>query len=429
MDENGAEAPIGLGEETLQNATYASWGIAVAFFCALCVFVWVYATYGQSLLDYLETVEPEVVFDRGKACERALQYDEAVAAYRGALALGFARWSPDYDCRKRLRKLLVERGRLKDTTINREATLLENGSFEQGLAGWLERPVTAEGLELDSAEGVHGGVGLRVDLSQGAADALRNGFAVVPGKQYRLSGWLRTVEAQPGVIPGVEASLADGQHFFVSGKAFVGTRDWAQWSFDFTAPETVQAAAVVLRPAAAPGVCQGTAWLDDCLLEPGSDNLLRNPSFELGDDGRRHWLGTLVEGVKATADGTEPLEGRRALRLDLSGAVDTALWQSAPVVPGAECRLTGWIRAKNLGEGKARFEVRDAERGWRAFSKQAQWVTGTNEWAPQTLTFTVPDGMKRVLVSLRLNAAQAGPDVRASAWFDAVTLVQTPPDK
>jgi len=85
------------------------------------------------------------------------------------------------------------------------------------------------------------------------------------------------------------------------------------------------------------GGSSGTAWLDHCFVSRVADNSLKNGSFEVGEDGRRFWLGKANRDVAIGPDPAVCVEGGQSLRMDLPDKVSQSLWQNVTVRPGQRC--------------------------------------------------------------------------------------------
>jgi len=414
-DTPGTPPDPSLDAEEIQRTKRLVWSLtAVAAFGLVC-FVALCIRYGECVLDHLANQEPETVYRRGKQLQNGGEYDEAIAHYRRALALGLD-WPPSRNaCRQSLSSLLKDRGRIRGHLTDWNNNLLKNGEFRHGTDDWSD----ASWLTTDDADFITGGQSLRIDLASASEPVVQQAVALVPGVRYRFSYWLRTQDAGPdGVRVVVEGQAESEQARPMAEQTVSGTQDWRQFSAEFAAPDDVQQVAVALH---SPADASGTAWLDQCVLAPADASLLRNGSFERGDAGRIDWLGD-PEGVRLAADEATVREGRQSLRVKLPPTVNLGLWQPVDVIPGARYRLMGWIRTENAGGQGARLEVQDADGGWRAFFAASDSVQGTHDWTPLAIEFDVSPDTCSLSVLLRRPAGEPTAEGEGAVWFDAYAL-------
>jgi hypothetical protein len=140
-------------------------------------------------------------------------------------------------------------------------------------------------------------------------------------------------------------------------------------------------------------------------------NLLRNSGFTEGVNGLGGWQVDSSLPV-SRADSGFLGEVPYCLRIELPGNFNLGIMQTVlNLVPGRRYTLRGYIKAENV-TGKASIEVQHGTKGYTAFLKRTNEVSGTADWTPVTLDFTVPDGMTGANIYLRRPAAATDtPDI------------------
>jgi hypothetical protein len=239
---------------------------------------------------------------------------------------------------------------------------------------------------------------------------------------------MRTEEAAPpGVRLAVRGLEGDSPGFKPQAERFLGTRDWRQITFRFTPPTNVSRVALTLEGGEA---ASGLVWLDQCALVRDEANLLKNGSFETGENGRRFWLGTPQPGVAFAADSDDPLEGNQSFKITYGPGVGQSVWQSAPVEEGATYRLEVWLRIGALGGKGVNVTVKDAPTNGEFLSKASRFLRDTEGWTPVRVVFAAPEGIYSVVVSMNRPRAEEG--AGGTVWLDACSLTRKqppPPEK
>jgi len=153
-----------------------------------------------------------------------------------------------------------------------------------------------------------------------------------------------------------------------------------------------------------------------------TDNLVKNPSFELSlAEGVIPWW-PVREGVSAGIDHTTAYDGKQSLRMDVTGKMNVGIIQSvSDVQTGPRYLLRGFIKTQNL-MGEARLEVQDGQQGYQAFVKFTPSVTGTKDWTAVAAEFAVPKRTTSLNILLRHPAAEKDGGNEGKAWFDRVEL-------
>jgi len=168
-------------------------------------------------------------------------------------------------------------------------SLIWDGGFESGFAGggfsWRFTPVTPNvQISFDRSEKHGGEQSLRL-LFNGRENVnfedACHPFVAEPGKQYLLSGWIKTesLTSSEGVRFEVWTSNGKGVATVQSGEIH-GTQAWTQITLPWTSPDEEVLSKVCLRRRMSdmPGSdIQGAAWLDDVTLA-----LADNPPATVG---------------------------------------------------------------------------------------------------------------------------------------------------
>lgn len=165
--------------------------------------------------------------------------------------------------------------------------LLDNGDFEEGLEGWQERlgaiqpgAETYSTFATDFGVFHSGGVSLRLQGDIGTTrwrTAESFPVDVIPGRQYSLSGWLKTADVEQEGEQWFNANLylqfLDRRGAMVpigvqpvrGTRKLRGTKDWTEVIVQVKAPDN----AASVRVGAAL-TCSGTMWVDDITLRQAS---------------------------------------------------------------------------------------------------------------------------------------------------------------
>ncbi|HOE65986.1 MAG TPA: hypothetical protein PLO62_05630 [Candidatus Hydrogenedentes bacterium] len=397
-------------------------GVTIATVAALTALGGVAYWRGGDAVAHMAAIEPAAVLQQGLDYEDQGRTDNAIDCYRRSFALGL-NWPPSReDAMRRLSRLLRERGGIRGYREGGAHSIARNGGFESdanALEGWT---CDAHAVVVDPLEKIEGRHALRWTLDASQSDALSQEFRVLPGVRYRVSFWTRCLDAPPAGM-GFVVEPRQGGLPLALGKPMAGTEEWKQQAVEFVAPEGTRDVRMAFRAAFREGEPRtGTLWVDDVVVDCAADSLLRNGSFDR-DPAWMYWADP-QQGVTATPDESDCVEGHRSLKVTLPASMDFYAPQTVSVTPGKAYRLTGWVKTEQVGGAGARLEVADAVHGWQSFLRFSEGVTGTREWTPLVLDFDVPMHVTRVNVSLR---RPAGPEPDSSStscviWFDAYTL-------
>ncbi len=170
----------------------------------------------------------------------------------------------------------AERWQIYGRIINeiKEPNLVMNSDFELGLEYWSNTGDSA--TYLGDSQYPHGGLycakGIEVhewNLGRLYQDVT---YKLEPGKQYRISGWIRTEDVEGSVVIGLdyvgEAGWTPGGGYVKEIGHVTGTTDWTYYESDvFTLPQ-MPSDAVALWFLFDFNSGKGTAWWDDVKLLP-----------------------------------------------------------------------------------------------------------------------------------------------------------------
>lgn len=161
-----------------------------------------------------------------------------------------------------------------------KAETVQNGGFEEKIEkpeniyfDWRISPVEKVNVKLDPFQKHDGKRSLKVSFNGYSAPQLNNIFQIVtvePGKNYRLSFWLKTDELKSAGPPVVEILESKESRLITASKPFpTGTNDWQEISVDFTAPEGAEAVFIRTARAYCGDSCPiiGSFWYDDFKIE------------------------------------------------------------------------------------------------------------------------------------------------------------------
>ena len=169
--------------------------------------------------------------------------------------------------------------RASQSPTTQPAPLIPNGSFEDVTGdrptGW-RRAVwqrTAD-LQVDDTVAHSGARSVRISSKEGGDASWTVVVVVKPFARYRLSGWIRTEDLEPGTSRGALFNL-HGLEGMQTG-VVTGTQDWTdvRIEFDTGANDSIQINCLF----GGWGRARGTAWYDDVRLELLSEQAL-SPSI------------------------------------------------------------------------------------------------------------------------------------------------------
>lgn len=164
-------------------------------------------------------------------------------------------------------------------------------------------------------------------------------------------------------------------------------------------------------------VCVYSAWAQ-------RSEVLRNRGFE---NGAEHWhlqndWYASPKGSKASRcviDKDVFREGSASLRIDGENNRGLAIQTPIKIKPGAQYRISGWVKAENLAPAFAQVGVefwKTGEGYWRG-GKSFGKTTGTTDWRPFTGSFYVPTGADYIKVYPCTSSPNKG-----KAWFDELSI-------
>jgi hypothetical protein len=308
--------------------------------------------------------------------------------------------------------------------------LLKNGSFDQAadpggeIAHWRVPEHVAAELDAESYDGPWA---LRIDLTGNENLGAPQMLSDVTAGAYLIRGYLRAEELEGGARLEVQDAAGGYKSFFAFTDSVEGTHDWTQVAKVFTVPNHVKSLAVFLRH---PGVedaadAVGAVWFDRCELfrlapSAGAD-LVRNGSFEWGDNGLS-WWGNVPDGVVAT-QGDDAVDGEKSLQVTLAHGQNLGIAQGMGVIRGKRYVVTGYVKCDNV-TGMARLEVVDVNDGWKSFMACSDAISGTQNWTPLTLVFEAPDHLQGVNLLLRCVAEERAAEGTGTVSFDRYAMYE-----
>lgn len=139
--------------------------------------------------------------------------------------------------------------------------LLANGAFESGSDGWAQRTWSGAG-QFAIAEG-RSGKGATISSTRGGDLSWSFQVPVQPKTWYRLSGWVKTADLEPG--SGVGASFNVHEVGTARTGAVSGTTGWTKVETTFRTG--TQATITINCLFGGWGLSRGQAWYDDVTLE------------------------------------------------------------------------------------------------------------------------------------------------------------------
>ena len=235
------------------------------------------------------------------------------------------------------------------------------------------------------------------------------------------------IEAAVGDAPQIRAALVP--FYAAKSKSEDALRVWQNLT-----PEQKQEFRSEGETAA--GILFGNKEIRAALLmlrELGNDSLeigkINNGSFEAeitnAPNDFFNWHTQKIKNADVTLDGGQRAEGRRSLRLGFNGYSEPTLQiatQFVAVESGARYRLTFAVKTAELtSAGSPLLEVVDA-RTSKALGASQSYQTGTRDWRPISVEFTVP--RETDAVSIRTARAFCGWDcpIVGVVWYDDFKL-------
>ncbi|OGM03934.1 hypothetical protein A2112_00670 [Candidatus Woesebacteria bacterium GWA1_42_12] len=140
--------------------------------------------------------------------------------------------------------------------------LLINPGFESGNTGWAG--IGSGGASVVTTQ-FHSGVqSLEIIQPASGSKSVRQTVFVTEGQNYLLSGWIKSALTATSANISVFWRNSAGSIFWTSNVgAQSGTKNWTQYSTNFTAPATAVSALFQVGV----GAGAGSAWFDDLVLQ------------------------------------------------------------------------------------------------------------------------------------------------------------------
>ncbi|MDD5772172.1 MAG: DUF5060 domain-containing protein [bacterium] len=187
--------------------------------------------------------------------------------------LTYLDWWQNYKILSNYLESEISSKKLCDTTLafvnSTYGNLLSNPGFENGFTDWLKNPTTTIKYSIDTTISHSGAKSFKWSSSVNEPITFQQSVSLIPNLSYTVSGWVKKdTIAGPGVQVYV-ATSSNGITWtnFALSPYLKGTSDWAQFSFNFTAPaatsDNYQARVVFAFTGTS-----GTIWIDDVQLAP-----------------------------------------------------------------------------------------------------------------------------------------------------------------
>jgi tetratricopeptide (TPR) repeat protein len=163
---------------------------------------------------------------------------------------------------------------------------------------------------------------------------------------------------------------------------------------------------------------------DDAYLNP---NFIFNGGFELDPlESGLDWRLLPAPGVRMNRDSTGGHSGGSSLQIEFEGKdnIDFASVTQNVVVQPGRYRFKAWVRSSELttDEGVA-FRVMDPSLG--QLNLRSSSLTGTHDWTPIELNFTVPAGVRLLRIDVvRQPSWKFDNKISGKVWIDSVSLVR-----
>lgn len=151
----------------------------------------------------------------------------------------------------------------------------------------------------------------------------------------------------------------------------------------------------------------------------GRPNLLKNPSFEEGQEG---WtFSSWNKRGAVSVDENEKRDGKSSIRIENSAGDDSFLKQEVAVKPKTRYRLTGYIKTQDVVV-KGSGAVLSLEGGF----EKTESITGKKGWTKVSFEFD-SGASEKLKVGPRLGHHQS--QAMGVAWYDDLTLVELGPSR
>jgi tRNA A-37 threonylcarbamoyl transferase component Bud32 len=158
--------------------------------------------------------------------------------------------------------------RLRHDAVEPDGGFLKNQGFEAGRKGWEVTVFGARPTIATDADVAHEGKRfLRISAAQPSDTAVGQEVRLVPGRIYRLSGWVRTQGLDPRGSPvygTLQVQREGGRGTLATGENHRGDNDWKKIVIQFEAPPSGVTRIVLFFVGWGQGT--GTAWFDDIRL-------------------------------------------------------------------------------------------------------------------------------------------------------------------
>ncbi|MDW8320620.1 MAG: beta-galactosidase [Armatimonadota bacterium] len=161
-----------------------------------------------------------------------------------------------------------------------------------------------------------------------------------------------------------------------------------------------------------------------------AQNLIRNPSFEEGQDAPAHWLFWTRTTGQGTWDGEVAHSGRRSVRIIGAEANDNWSQRHIPIEPGYLYRFRVWLKQKGCYPWPPDVVVTACDKDGRALQTwQFRGRQGTRDWYLLEDLFVPPANAASANIELRML------HLMGTVWFDDVALekvgkwMQKPPTR
>lgn len=152
-----------------------------------------------------------------------------------------------------------------------------------------------------------------------------------------------------------------------------------------------------------------------------SENLLKNPSFELGENKPEHWERWSGKASEAKWSSTQAKSGKKSVSISAAAGKGGCRWiseEGIKVIPDAEYLLTGWIKTKD-SKGNASLSIAwYSAKGWMKTSRSLM-INKTHKWRQLKLKAKAP--AKAVYAKIYVGKIRAG---SGDCWFDDLIFEQ-----
>ncbi|MBQ7032814.1 MAG: carbohydrate binding domain-containing protein [Clostridia bacterium] len=343
-----------------------------------------------------------------------------------------------------------------------ETEHVKNGSFEEvkddgSPSGWTfsgGKFGTDFFLDEDAKEGSKA---LKIKTEADSVFASQSIGTLVEGKKYKVSFWVKVME-QYGNGVAIKLELRDDDSMLQNGQLqqdypSMAKKRWLNYTFDFTAPQGIKKAILLVRfygggevfydavsligegssavvEAEPQKPAENTEKKEETVTAPvqqpaqGKENV-KNGSFEsLKEDGSpKNWTfsgGAFGTDFHISKENTK--DGENGLKIKTSASSVFAS-QAASVVGGVKYTLSFWTKVlEQGGKGAAlKVEFLSTDGGTKnlgaAVAIQKEYTDiKKKEWVQEAFEFTAPEGASRAVILLRFYGG-------GEAYYDAVSLI------